>query len=159
MGINLGSTPIADIKLGETQVDKVYLGNELAWQNTPTPSTIRALKFECDSSQSLGISADYIGELTPNFEYSTDGTNWTEWDDLTMTFSEESIKPDYYKYDGTECIDWMEDQFGTEAVKGFCICNAFKYLWRCQEKHETPIEDIKKSVWYLNKFLELSKYD
>jgi hypothetical protein len=85
MGVNLGAAPITNLKLGETQVDKVYLGDELVWQNAPTPSTIRALKFECDSSQSLGISADYIGELTPNFEYSTDGTHWTQWNNLTMT--------------------------------------------------------------------------
>ena len=32
MGINLGGTPIADIKLGNVQVDKIYLGNELVWQ-------------------------------------------------------------------------------------------------------------------------------
>lgn len=31
MGINLGSTAISDIKLGTTQVDKVYLGDELVW--------------------------------------------------------------------------------------------------------------------------------
>ena len=67
------------------------------------------------------------------------------------------MKPDYYQNGGVECIDCMMECFGTEAVKGFCLCNAFKYLWRCQEKHEEPIEDIKKSVWYLNKYLELSK--
>lgn len=29
----------------------------------------------------------------------------------------------------------MEECFGTEAVKDFCLLNAFKYLWRCKEKH------------------------
>jgi hypothetical protein len=84
---------------------------------------------------------------------------------ISDNLKEEALKADavnhpwHYNNGEYECIDAMEDCFGTEAVKGFCICNAFKYLWRCQEKHETPIEDIKKSVWYLDKFLELSKYD
>ena len=67
--------------------------------------------------------------------------------------------PEHYNTGDYECIDVMEECFGTEAVKDFCVCNAFKYLWRCKEKHETPIEDIKKAVWYLNKYLELSSYD
>ena len=37
MAINLGSTAISDIKLGETQVEKVYLGNEQIWGGSPTP--------------------------------------------------------------------------------------------------------------------------
>lgn len=54
-----------------------------------------------------------------------------------------------------ECIDVMLDTMGPEDVKGFCLCNAFKYLWRCKKKHETPEEDIEKAVWYLQKYLEL----
>ena len=65
--------------------------------------------------------------------------------------------PWHYITNDYECIDVMEECFGTEAVKDFCVCNAFKYLWRCKEKHETPIEDIKKAVWYLKKYLELSE--
>lgn len=54
-----------------------------------------------------------------------------------------------------ECIDVMLDTMGPEDVKGFCLCNAFKYLWRCKKKHETPEEDVEKAVWYLRKYLEL----
>ena len=54
-----------------------------------------------------------------------------------------------------ECIDVMLDTMGPEDVKGFCLCNAFKYLWRCKKKHETPEEDVEKAVWYLHKYLEL----
>jgi hypothetical protein len=54
-----------------------------------------------------------------------------------------------------ECIEVMLDTMGPEDVKGFCLCNAFKYLWRCKKKHETPEEDVKKAVWYLQKYLEL----
>ena len=59
-------------------------------------------------------------------------------------------------YEGKyECIDVMLDTMGPEDVKGFCLCNAFKYLWRCKKKHETPTEDVKKAAWYLGKYLEL----
>lgn len=54
-----------------------------------------------------------------------------------------------------ECIDVMLDTMGPEDVKGFCLCNAFKYLWRCKKKHDTPTEDVKKAAWYLEKYLEL----
>lgn len=54
-----------------------------------------------------------------------------------------------------ECIDVMVDVFGPEYVQAFCLCNAFKYFWRCKKKHETPEEDVEKAVWYLQKYLEL----
>lgn len=57
---------------------------------------------------------------------------------------------------GIECIDAMLQQFGKEQVKSFCLLNAFKYLFRCNKKHDTPIEDIKKAIWYLNKYIEIT---
>lgn len=56
-----------------------------------------------------------------------------------------------------ECIDAMIDTQGIESVKGFCICNAMKYIWRHNNKN--GVEDIKKSVWYLNKYIELCESD
>ena len=54
-----------------------------------------------------------------------------------------------------ECIDAMLQQFGKEQVKSFCLLNAFKYLFRCNKKHNTPIEDVKTAIWYLNKYIEI----
>jgi hypothetical protein len=57
-------------------------------------------------------------------------------------------------YEGKfECIDVMIDTQGVEAVKDFCLCNAFKYLYRHNKKN--GLEDIKKAIWYLNKYVEL----
>ena len=51
-------------------------------------------------------------------------------------------------YDGKyECIEVMRDVFGEDAVKSFCILNAFKYIWRHNKKNGT--EDLKKAKWYL----------
>lgn len=59
-------------------------------------------------------------------------------------------------YEGKiECIDAMIQQFGVESVMQFCKCNAFKYLYRCEKKHSSPLEDIKKAEWYIKKYIEL----
>lgn len=47
----------------------------------------------------------------------------------------------------------MIDALGIEAVKQFCICNAFKYLYRHRKKNGN--EDIRKAYWYLHKYIEL----
>lgn len=63
--------------------------------------------------------------------------------------------PSHYETGTFECIDVMCEAIGEEAVKDFCLCNAFKYIYRCTKKHDTPVKDVKKAVWYLKKFLEL----
>ena len=69
----------------------------------------------------------------------------------------EDVKPDpvnrpaHYTSGGIECIDAMQAAFGDEAVKDFCLCNAFKYLWRHRQKN--GVEDLKKCRWYLNRLI------
>lgn len=69
----------------------------------------------------------------------------------------EAVKPDpvnrpaHYTSSGIECIDAMQAAFGAEAVKDFCLCNAFKYLWRHRNKN--GVEDLKKCRWYLNRLI------
>lgn len=55
-----------------------------------------------------------------------------------------------------ECIDVMTVAFGQTAVFDFCLCNAFKYLWRY--KHKNGKEDVDKARWYL-KHITDSKFD
>lgn len=63
--------------------------------------------------------------------------------------------PSHYETGKFECIEVMEEALGTEAVKGFCLCNAFKYIYRCRNKN--GIEDIKKADWYLKKLIEIDE--
>ncbi len=63
--------------------------------------------------------------------------------------------PSHYETGHFECIEVMLETQGKEAVKSFCVCNAFKYLYRHRNKNE--LEDIKKAVWYLKKFIELEE--
>jgi hypothetical protein len=57
-------------------------------------------------------------------------------------------QPAHYQGD-VECIDVMVQVFGWEMVRDFAIVNAFKYQFRCMNKHESPDEDLKKAVWWL----------
>ncbi len=63
-------------------------------------------------------------------------------------------RPKHYADGKVECIDAMEQVFGIEAVKNFCLLNAFKYHWRHEQKNGD--EDIRKAVWYMDKFKELA---
>ena len=40
----------------------------------------------------------------------------------------DAINPHHYRTGKYECIDVMQEALGLDAVKNFCICNAFKYL-------------------------------
>ena len=62
--------------------------------------------------------------------------------------------PSHYCQEGQmECIDEMILLFGVEAVKHFCLCNAWKYRYRSNQKNGD--EDLKKAAWYVNKYREL----
>lgn len=63
--------------------------------------------------------------------------------------------PSHYTQGEIECIDAMKSAFGTHELAVYCKIAAFKYIWRC--KHKNGSEDIKKAVWYLNKYTELSE--
>ena len=65
--------------------------------------------------------------------------------------------PSHYETDGVQCIDAMVAAQGADAVKEFCVCNAFKYIWRF--RHKNGIEDVKKAIWYLDKRIELEDVD
>lgn len=62
--------------------------------------------------------------------------------------------PEHYKIGDLECLDVMLHLYGKEAILHFCMLNSFKYQWRCNVKGKC-VEDLKKSRWYLNKYLEL----
>lgn len=68
------------------------------------------------------------------------------------------INPAHYKdHCSVECIDAMVIAFGAWETAYFCMCNAFKYLWR--HKYKNGREDLKKAIWYLDKAEELEGDD
>lgn len=65
--------------------------------------------------------------------------------------------PSHYETGKFECIDVMEEALGRDVVKGFCIGNAFKYLYRAKRKN--GLEDLKKAQWYLNRVISMEDED
>ncbi len=63
--------------------------------------------------------------------------------------------PSHYETGNYECIDVMIETQGKEAVMDFCVCNAFKYIYRHNNKN--GVEDVKKAKWYLDKYIELAE--
>ena len=48
---------------------------------------------------------------------------------------------------GVECITVTEHM-------GFNLGNAVKYIWRADLKSDSPIEDLKKAAWYIQREIE-----
>ena len=69
----------------------------------------------------------------------------------------DNINPNHYKSQcSLECTEAMQMAFGKEMVYDFCICNAWKYMWRYENKN--GVEDINKAQWYIDKANELIDY-
>lgn len=74
-------------------------------------------------------------------------TMWSNWEGMQEETQESVEHPTHYTGTSIECIDAMTETQGEEAVKNFCICNAFKYLWRHNKKN--GVEDVKRlpGIW------------
>lgn len=67
-----------------------------------------------------------------------------------LNIKEDPTNPDHYKSQTSlECIDAMKLMFGSAAVVNFCLCNAYKYIWR--HKNKNGVEDLEKARWYINR--------
>ena len=101
--------------------------------------------FEC---------SDDAVEKAYNLVFGGESEKITNFDTIANPVQREEINhPDRYAGGKFECIDVMLDVFGADAVKHFCILNAFKYVWRAEKKN--GVEDIKKAIWYLNEYIKL----
>lgn len=58
------------------------------------------------------------------------------------------INPAHYKGKGLEAIEVIE-AFNLD----FCRANAIKYILRAEKKHDRPILDIQKAIWYLERYI------
>lgn len=108
--------------------------------------------------------SNFDGCITDN--QGNEGHYWSNEKELTIYFKKVNTLPNkqkemvnhpsHYKNNTFECIDIMLDVFGKDKTVAFCELNAFKYLWRSNNKG-TDIQDKKKAIWYLNKYIELKE--
>ena len=95
------------------------------------------------------IAADDVEKLCSQFVPKIEG--------VTVTFKEETVDHPSHYQGKNECIDVMVAMFGKEAVKHFCMCNAYKYRFRSDKKNGE--NDIAKAEWYETKLIELGGID
>jgi hypothetical protein len=111
---------------------------------------------DCKSRKTL-FSAEPCKSCINN---SGKGYNFTPLKDVAPSVNKKPVNdnvnhPSHYETGSFECIDVMLETQGKEAVKNFCLCNAFKYIYRHNNKN--GLEDIKKAKWYIDKYIELSE--
>ena len=74
--------------------------------------------------------------------------------DLNVSNNDNVNHPSHYcREGGMESIEEMIEVFGKSAVMSFCLCNVWKYRYRAADKNGA--EDLKKSDWYMKKYIEL----
>ena len=114
----------------------------------------------CDAFNTDEELAIFIDVLDKDYSYylmnlkDSDNANEVIYDKETPSESNAVDHPSHYNQGGIECIDAMVSAFGADAVRKFCLINAFKYIWRASDKNGD--EDIDKAIWYLNKYGELN---
>ena len=115
-------------------------------------------KLVCGSSQSDNYD-QYIERIDKCdvFGFGISEELQLQLGDFQIDLSEIDIvnHPSHYETGKFECIEVMLETQGVDAVKNFCVCNAFKYLYRHDRKN--GLEDIKKADWYLKKYIELEE--
>lgn len=104
----------------------------------------------CDES----TAPDEIIERNYAAIFETDNTQDDTQDNTDVIEHDAVNHPKHYCREGAiESIDEMVILFGVEAVKHFCLCNAWKYRYRANAKNGD--EDLQKSDWYIRKYAEL----
>jgi hypothetical protein len=68
--------------------------------------------------------------------------------------------PDHYRYNSFEVIDVLEQAvaLAPNPVKGSLQYQVLKYMLRLWSK-QNPLQDAKKSRWYLNRLIEKLEAD
>jgi len=62
-------------------------------------------------------------------------------------------KPHHYRQGSIEAIDYMKDSMDSLMYMGYLEGAVKKYIHRYRYKG-TPVEDLKKADWYLNRLIE-----
>lgn len=74
-------------------------------------------------------------------------------DKSSMRVDDPVNHPSHYETGKFECIDVMVETMGIDATMDFCVCNAFKYLYR--HKRKNGVQDLEKAKWYIEKYIDL----
>lgn len=141
-------------KDGKVYGAPIEIYGKICAESTCSTCVLQNVKRDCGCGEYVAKNPKDVARLA-GFEVIEDDT--PDAREVVEKYGED-VKPDsvnrpaHYTSGGIECIDAMQAAFGAEAVKDFCLCNAFKYLWRHRNKN--GVEDLKKARWYLNRLIE-----
>ena len=107
----------------------------------------------CELSNFLDAPDDVVRDAYNKVFPPEPEEDWIAVEEPTITHDIVNHPEHYCREGAMECIDEMITLFGREVVKHFCLCNAWKYRYRSNQKNGE--EDIKKSDWYIRKYKEL----
>lgn len=62
--------------------------------------------------------------------------------------------PSHYTDGGYETIDFIE-----KMQLGYHLGNVVKYISRAGKKNPNPTEDLKKAMWYLERFMKIDVWE
>lgn len=127
-------------------------------------------------------SEDFDSFLTYQLKFGDDHTHWVAKDAITMLryadapltvkkeqqrmgaiLNEGFKKSTYYNDGGVDLINvpphYRNHPSGVECIQitehmNFNLGNTVKYIWRADEKHEDPMEDLLKAQFYINREIE-----
>ena len=110
---------------------------------------------DCDCAEMTddGDCICHCDEDCENCEYAGIDDRDDDESDVQPEASQESQQYEYVNgpnhYNGTQCIEQMRHLYGDDAVRWFCICNAYKYRFRNGHKPGVSAEqDEQKARWY-----------
>jgi hypothetical protein len=137
---------------------KLSAGTDYLWYSGDKPDgyNVPSDKFpiwiKAGESHRLTWTADIADVTFDNNELTDD--EFLKAGGVPTTENDPVNHPSHYTQGKVECIDAMEQVLGREAVMHYCLGATFKYLWRRKLK-ENEEQDIQKSLWYFDRFVEM----
>lgn len=105
----------------------------------------------------MGTKRNSINDATPQewdrvtANQTTNGTVWTKQSNEPDAVN----SPAHYTDGEIETIDYIVDVLGVWGAVEYCHGNVLKYTGSRLFNKGKPVQDAKKSIWYLNKIIEL----
>ena len=149
-------------------LNKIESETAIKWENSNAPTNseydigIIPYPVWLVISDDDTMKMEGIPKRVPNYKYRMSDDEFLALD-LTLSSKSKDAKivsndsvnhPSHYTQGKVECIDAMEQVLGREAVMHYCLGATFKYLWRRKLK-ENEEQDIQKSLWYFDRFVEI----
>lgn len=135
-------------------------GTQATIESIDGDSCVKLKDFTAIGDIDWGYSTDMIKPYKPKKEVNDQqdvidyGMQRLGINKIVLPQQEKVNHPSHYNQGNIEVIDYLEGQLSEDEFYGFCIGNVLKYVSRAKHKRETPLEDLKKSKFYLERIIK-----